>query len=85
MARIQQDLEERIRKDPRQAQQVVITLTEASQHLSAADLGLDGVQQIGDLGILTGSVTGQQLLELSKRSEIEEIVSDSEVHIHTAS
>ena len=85
MARIEQDLEARIRKDPHQAQRVVITLTEASQHLSPADLGLAGVQEIGDSGILTGSVTGEQLLELSKRSEIEEIVSDSEVHIHTSS
>lgn len=79
MAHIDQQLEKLCRENPQQPQQVVITLTEKAQHLKAADLGLAGAEEIGDLGILKGTFTGKQLLELSKRSEVLEIVPDSEV------
>ena len=84
MARIEQDVEELSRKKPQQRQQVVITLTEEAQHLKAADLGLPDAEEIGDLGILKGSLTGKQLLELSQRDEVEEIVADRDVYIHTS-
>ena len=84
MPRIEQGLEEFSRKYPQQRRQVVITLTEEAQHLKAADLGLLDAEEIGDLGILKGSLTGEQLLELSQRSEVEEIVLDRDVYIHTS-
>jgi hypothetical protein len=85
LARIEQDVEELSRKHPQQRQQVVITLTEEAQHLKAADLGLVDAEEIGDLGILKGSLTGEQLLELSQRSEVEEIAADRDVYVHTSS
>jgi hypothetical protein len=80
MAHIDQKLEKLCRENPQQLHQVVITLTEEAQHLKAADLGLAGAEEIGDLGILKGTFTGKRLLELSKRREIAEIAPDFEAH-----
>lgn len=79
MAQIDQNLEKLCKKNPQQRQQVVITLTEEAQNLKATDLGLAGAEEIGEMGIIMGTFTGKQLLELSCRSEIEDITPDFDV------
>jgi hypothetical protein len=75
-----QNLEELCLKDPQQLHNVVITLAKEAQHLRAADLGLAEAEEIMP-GILKGALRGEQLLELRKRSEVEEITEDIEVSI----
>ena len=80
MAQIDATLEQLCQEDPQQLRQVVITFAEGMQSVNAADLGLTEVEEIAGLpGICKCSVTGEKLLELSKRSDIEEITEDMEV------
>jgi hypothetical protein len=80
VAKIEPKLKALCEKEPNQSQQVVITLSDTASHLAAADLGLIGAEKIGE-GILKGSFSGDQVLELGKRVEVEEIISDFEVGI----
>jgi hypothetical protein len=80
VANIEKKLKEMCESNPNRPQQVVITLSDAASHLTAADLGLIGAEKIGE-GILKGSFRGDQLLELEKRVEVDEIISDFEIGI----
>ena len=79
MTKMDPKLEKLCRDNPQEPQNVVITLSKEAKDMKAADLGLAEGQMIGSLGIIKGSVVGEKLLELSKRSEIEEISPDIEV------
>ncbi len=79
MAYIEPNLAKLCQKDPKKPRKVVITLTEASQHLGGSDIDLADAEKIGDMGILKGTYTGKQILELSNRGEVEEITPDFEV------
>ncbi len=79
MTKMDPKLEKLCRDNPQERQTVVITISEEAKDLKAADLGLAEGQTIGSLGIIKGSFVGKKLLELSKRSEIEEITPDIEV------
>ena len=82
MAQMDATLEQLCQEDPQQLRQVVITFVERAQNVKAADLGLTEAEQIaGLLGIWKCSATGEKLLELSQRSDIEEITEDMEVSI----
>ncbi len=84
MSKIDENLAKLCRETPEKEQKVVITLSPESQSLTAAELGLSGAQQIGELsGIYTGTFTGEKLLELSQRREIEEITPDIQANILT--
>ena len=80
MTKMDPKLEKLCRDNPKARQDVVITLSKEAKGMKAADFGLTGGQEIGSLGIIKGSVAGEDLLELRKRSEIEEITPDIEVH-----
>jgi hypothetical protein len=79
MTKMDPKLEKLCRDNPQERQNVLITLSEEAKDLKAADLGLAEGRMIGSLGIIKGSFVGKKLLELSKRSEIEEITPDIEV------
>ena len=79
MALLNRELEEICQREPQGRQKVVITLTEEAQHKSAADLGLDEAEEIGQMGILKGTFTGERLLALSRHADIAEIVTDFDV------
>lgn len=78
MARMDAELETLCRSYPSHYQDVVITLTESAQHIKATDIGLPTAKEIG-MGILSGTFTGQMLLELGKRPEVEEITFDIQI------
>ena len=84
MSKINDSLAKLCRETPEKEQKVVITICKESQSVTAAELGLSGAEQIATLpGIYTGTFTGEKLLELSQRSEIEEITPDIEANILT--
>lgn len=84
MGRLTDNLETLCREEPSKSRNVVITLSEASQELKAADLGIESAKEMPGLqGILKGCLPGEKLLELIQREEIEEISEDIEVETHT--
>ena len=83
MGQLTENLEALCREEPGKSRDVVITLSEASLGLNAADLGIDDVEEIpGVPGILKGRLPSQKILELGEREEIEEISEDIEVGMH---
>jgi hypothetical protein len=82
MSKIEPHLAQSYQENPQSPQKVIITLAPESQSLKAADLGLSDVQEIGEgSGIYTGTFTGEKLLKLSQRHEIQEITPDIEVNM----
>jgi hypothetical protein len=78
MAQLERMLAKHSQDQPEKEYSVVITLAETAQDVKGEDLGLVGTRELMP-GILSGTLTGAQLLELQGREEIAEIVEDSEV------
>lgn len=82
MDRMDENLEKLCEENPQELRQVVVTLAEGSHSVNASDLGVAELEEIVGLpGIFKGSLTGEKLLKLCKRSEIEQIIEDIEVSI----
>lgn len=82
MSRIGDELMQQCRAQPDSRQQVVITLTEGAADRDPATLGLEDAQPIEGLdGVYVASLTGDALMRLAARDEIEEIVEDFDVLI----
>ncbi len=82
--RIDVQLERDCRESPQIPRDVVISLVEGTEQLGPAGLGLDHLEEIeGQPGMLKGSITGEKILELKDRDEVEYIGPDFEVSIHS--
>ncbi len=80
MADLDDQLRSRCEADPELEVQVVVTLARHAKKTRATDLGVSGLEEIPGLpGILKGRLKGHEVISLSRRPEIKEIMEDFEV------
>jgi len=77
---IDEKLEKLCIQEPKRPRKVVITLKEESKNLKPIDIGLSQAKELkGIPGAFAGTFTGEELIKISKRKEIQEIIEDFEV------
>lgn len=81
MAGADPDLQRKARESPAGKLRVVITMSPRAQDLDPTELGIADAQSFGGFrGMCVATVTGQQVLDLAGREEIEAIDEDREYH-----
>lgn len=79
MAALSKEFKQVCEASPNQRRWVIITLREEAASLSASDLGLTAGENIGDLGIIKAELSGKEVVDVSRKEEVEEIVPDMRV------